>query len=193
MIIESGIGNGKLAAVDEDNRVLTASFNIPFDHLIAKDYQKTFYAFGEVTPVNGTVGVIYLKNENQSDIVAVKKFKLSHVGLTGGTAVPNASNYFNIEMDAEYTSGGSIKVPVNLTSGSPVLSGTVCYENGFNATGSTVTKNYPSLTNNLIDVDGSLLIPPGKAIAVNYVGDNTGGVIQAGVEFSIVGADSYSG
>ena len=38
MIIESGLGNGKLAGVDNDNRVLKASFNIPFAHLLAKDY-----------------------------------------------------------------------------------------------------------------------------------------------------------
>ena len=49
MIIESGLGNGKLAGVDEDNRLLTASFNIPFQHLIAKDYQKTFQVWGEET------------------------------------------------------------------------------------------------------------------------------------------------
>ena len=43
MILESGTGNGKLAGIDDDNRVLTAAFNIPFPHLIAKDYQKTFF------------------------------------------------------------------------------------------------------------------------------------------------------
>ena len=101
MLIESGIGNGTLAGVDDDNRLLTASFNIPFEHLIAKDYQKTFIVQGEATPVNGTVNVLYVENTSESDRIVLNRIILTSL-VSGGTALPNTSNYFNLQVDSIY-------------------------------------------------------------------------------------------
>lgn len=195
MQLESGIGNGKLAGVDADNRLLTASFNIPFEHLIGKDYQKTFYALGTATPINGTTNVMYLRNDNQRDYMVISRFILQAVGLSGGTAVPNASNYFRIDFDADYTSGGTAVTPVNLTSGSAVVSNVTCYDSGATATGVETGRYYPYADAGVIDLqtEAAVIIPPSKGILISYTGDNTAGVASAQVVFQVVSSTGYSG
>lgn len=195
MLIESGIGNGTLAGVDEDNRLLTASFNIPFEHLIAKDYQKTFIVQGEATPVNGTVNVLYIENTSESDRLVLNRIILTSL-VSGGTALPNISNHFNLQVDSIYQSGGTLETPVNLSSGSSVVSNTRCYDNGFTlaATPATALKYFATgLATTDFPLQGGIVVLPGKAVSVSYTGDNIAGVVSAAISFAVVGADGYSG
>lgn len=196
MLIESGVGNGALAGVDEDNRLLTASFNIPFPHLIAKDYQKTFMVNGTATPTVGSVTVLYLENTSASDVVVLNRLILQALP-TGGTALPNSGGYFTLETEATYASGGTVRTPVNLSSGSAVISGVRAYDNGAALAGTPIeaTPIWPYAFAVPIDLqlDGGVLILPGKGMAVGYTGDNTGGVVSASVAFSVVSGDGYSG
>ena len=120
MILESGLGNGKLAGVDNDNRLLTASFTIPFAHLLAKDYNRSFSVVGTTTPVNGEACVLHLKNSNATDVVAITRVSLQVI--TGAT-LPNTGEFFTLEVDSDYTSGGNPVIPVNATAGASTLSG----------------------------------------------------------------------
>ena len=196
MQIESGIGNGTVAGVDEDNRLLTAAFNIPFPHLIAKDYNKTFMVRGTATPTPGGVTVLYIENTSASDVVVLNRVILQALP-SGGTALPNTSAYFTLETDATYGSGGTIVSPVNLSSGSAVVSGVVAYDDGVGLGGTPIeaTAIWPYAYAAPVDLElqGGVIILPGKGMAVGYNSDNTGGIVSASVAFSVVGSDGYSG
>lgn len=196
MLIESGIGNGKLAGVDSDNRILTASFNIPFEHLIAKDYRKVFSVQGTATPVNGATTVLLMNNNSESDEVVIHRVFLQAI-VSGGTALPNISNYFTLETDSVYASGGTLVTPVNLSSGSAVVSNVTAYSDGAALAGApqVAMTQWPfqSGVTAELALNGGVLLLPGKGMSIGYSGDNTAGIVSATVAFSVVGADGYSG
>ena len=180
MILESGTGNGKLAGVDEDNRVLTASFNIPFNHLIAKDYQKTFAVFGENNLAIGSNSVLYLENDNENSIVVISRFIGQAVGIT-----PGSGNYWTLESDSAYDAGSS------------VTPGTVAYEGNFTLQGSPnlVDKIWPPQDIAPVDfnINGSVLILPGKAVSLGFTSSAAAGFAKASLYYSVVSTDGYSG
>lgn len=196
MIIESGIGNGKLAAVDEDNRLITASFNIPFPHLIAKDYQKVFTVEGNTAPTSGDVNVLQLKNNTSSDVMVITRIIVQAVTVSGGTALPNSSNYFQILNGASYASGGLAAPIVNTTSGSAVSSGAVAYDSNptLSGTGSSIGRFYPvNAAPFELLTEGSITVLPQQEITIGYTGDHTGGFLYANVGFCMVSGSGYSG
>lgn len=193
MMLESGTGSGKLVEVDNDNRLATTAFTIPLEHQLAKGKQKVFSVFGEITPVAGTTGVLRIDNDNISDFIAISEISVEAPALSGGTALPNSLNYLVVETSSEYISGGTAKMPVNTTSGSPVLSGATCIENGFTSTGEILKKYYAGSGVFLADEDKSILLPPGKGIAFKWVGDNTSGVVNVTCRFATISSESFSG
>ena len=195
MIIESGLGNGRLAGVDNDNRVLTASFNIPFAHLIAKDYSKSFSVVGTSSPVNGTSVPLHIKNDNATDVVVITRVSLQV--LTDAT-LPSTGEYFTLEVDSEYTSGGSVAIPVNASAGASILSSVSATQgNPTVSSGGVVESFYPSASSSgtVIEIEGSALLLPGRGACVRYTGTGTTGVVKAAVGFVVVSqsGESYSG
>lgn len=193
MIIESGTGNGSMAGVDSDNRVLTASFNIPFSHLIAKDYQKTFAVFGETGTLQAAGNsVLLLENDNENSIIVIDRFIGQAVGIT-----PGSGNYWTLESDSSYDAGGTAVTPINLSSGSSVTSGAVAYEGAFTLNGSPnlVDKIWPTTDLAIIDldIDGGVLILPGKAVSIGFTSSAAAGFCKASLYFSVVSVDGYSG
>jgi hypothetical protein len=198
MLIESGTGNGKLAGVDDDNRVLTASFNIPFPHLIAKDYQKTFAVFGTSTTITtaNSYSVLYLENNTENSVFVLNRAILQAI-VTGPT-FPSTGEYFTFETDSAYDTGGTVVTPVNLSSGSSVTSGALSYETNFALLNAPNVADviYPPMNGALMDfvVEGGIILLPGKAFSIGYTsGAGTGGFAKASMYFSVVSADGYSG
>ena len=195
MIIESGLGNGKLAGVDNDNRVLTASFNIPFAHLLAKDYNKSFSVVGTCDPANGEVIPLHLVNNNATDVVVVTRVSIQV--LTNAT-LPSTGEYFTLEVDSDYTSGGSLALPVNASAGASTLSNVGATQgNPTVSSGGLVEAFYPSASSGgtTIEIDGSVLLLPGRGACVRYTGTGTTGVVKASVGFVVVSqsGEGYSG
>lgn len=193
MILESGTGNGKLAGIDDDNRLLTAAFNIPFSHLIAKDYQKTFSVLGETGTLQASSNsVLYLENDNENSIIVIDRFIGQAVGIT-----PGAGNFWTLESDSSYSAGGSAVLPNNLSSGSSTTSGAVAYEGSFTLDGSPnlVDKIWPPMDAAVIDldIDGGVLILPGKAVSLGFTSSAAAGFAKASLYFSVVSTDGYSG
>lgn len=193
MILESGTGNGKLAGIDDDNRVLTASFNIPFPHLIAKDYQKTFSVSGTSATLSaGANSVLLLQNANENSVIVLNRILLQTVGIT-----PSATDYFTLETDSEYSAGGTAVTPVNLSSGSSVTSGAVAYEGAFSLTGAPKLASavWPQADKALINlpIEGGVLVLPGKSVSIGYNSAASVGFVHASVFFSVVSTDGYSG
>lgn len=193
MILESGTGNGKLAGIDDDNRVLTAAFNIPFPHLIAKDYQKTFSVLGTSATLSpGANSVLLLENDNENSIIVLNRVILQTSGVT-----PSDSDYFTLETDSEYSTGGTARTPVNLSSGSSVTSGAIAFEGAFGLTGAPklVDSIWPQADRAVINlpIEGGVLVLPGKAVSVGYNTAGSTGFAKASVFFSVVSTDGYSG
>lgn len=193
MLIESGTGNGKLAGIDGDNRLLTASFNIPFTHLIAKDYQKTFAVSGtSATLTTGDNSVLLLENDNENSVIVINRVILQTVGVT-----PSASDYFTVESDSGYASGGTAVTPVNLSSGSSVTSGAIAYEGNFALTGApkVIDSLWTPADKALLDfnLEGGVLVLPGKAVSIGYNTAGAAGFAKASIYFSVVSSDDYSG
>lgn len=193
MILESGTGNGKLAGIDDDNRLLTAAFNIPFSHLIAKDYQKTFCVFGETGTLQAASNsVLYLENDNENSIIVIDRFIGQAVGIT-----PGAGNFWTLESDSSYASGGTAAVPNNLSSGSSVASGAIAYQGAYtlNGTPNLVDKIWPpqDIAPIDLDIDGGVLILPGKAVSIGFTSSAAAGAAKASLYFSVVSLDGYSG
>lgn len=190
MLIESGLGNGKLAGVDGDNRILTASFNIPFEHLIAKDYQKTFGVVGTATPAVGSVTVLLLKNNSQDKAIVLNRLILQTAGITAA-----AGEYFTLELDSVYASGGTAVVPVNRTAGSAVTSSAIAYDEGAVLTGAPNVIDVVYTQGSPIDLqtDGGIILLPGKGASVGYTSAGTTGVAKVSAFWSEVSLDGYSG
>ena len=196
MYIDSGLGNGKTAGVDDDNRLLTASFNIPFTHLPAKDYQNTFAVSCLGTPNIAGTTVAYLENTSADKQIVITRLTLQ-AEATGGTALPSsAGGRWLIELNTVYQAGGTAKTPVNLSSGSSVVAPVRIFEDGATLAGAPeVAYQVMALPGQPIDLrtDGNVIVLPGKAVSIGWAGDNTGGNLFANVSFAVVGSDSYSG
>ena len=197
MIIESGIGNGKMAAVDGDNRLLTTSFNVPFQHLIAKDYQKTFQVWGESNLSVGSVVPLHIKNTSQDKVHVITYIRWQIIDEAGGTALPSAANYIEFGYGAEYASGGTLKTPVNMTSSSSVLSGLTAYQGNptLSGTPTAFDRHYPKSEGDMYSYnkEGAALLLPSATFTAQYTGDHTSGKVYCRISFAEVGLEGYSG
>jgi hypothetical protein len=196
MYIESGLGNGKTAGIDEDNRLLTASFNIPFSHLIAKDYQNSFAVSCTATPNPGGVTVAVLENTSPDKQIVITRLTLQSL-VSGGTNLPSvAGGTWDIEMNSVYQSGGVAVSPVNISSGSNVVAPVRVFEGGAALAGAPdVAYTLFALPGQPIDLqtEGNAIVLPGKAVSVGFYGDNTAGAVVANLSFVVVDSDGYSG
>jgi hypothetical protein len=195
MIVESGLGNGKLAGVDNDNRLLTASFNIPFPHLIAKDYNRSFSVVGTASPIAGACVPLHVVNNNATDVVAITRVTLQVI--SDGT-FPSSGEFFALEIDSDYQSGGNVAIPVNASAGSTTISNVGCTSgNPTVGSGGVAEIYYPpnSGFGTEIRLEGSALLLPGRGACVRYTGTGTAGVVKASVGFVVVAqaGEGYSG
>lgn len=197
MIIESGIGNGKLAAVDGDNRLSVVSFNLPFQHLVAKDYQKTFQVWGEATLASGTVTPLHIKNTSSDKVLVLTYLRWQVIDPAGGTALPSAANYMTFGFGPTYTSGGTAVTPVNMSSGSSVVSSITAYQGNptLSGTSTVFDKHYAKAEAdiNTYSKEGAALILPGSTFVAQFVGDHTSGTVYARASLVEVEVDGYSG
>ena len=197
MIIESGIGNGKLAAVDGDNRLLTSSFNIPFQHLIAKDYAKTFQVWGEADLASGTVVPLHISNNTADTVAVITYIRWQVIDEANGTALPNASNYMEFGFSAPYASGGTLVNPTNMFSGSAVRSSMTCFQGNPTLSGNPTMfdRHYPKSEGDMYSYnkEGSALIIPGGNFSASYTGNHTAGKVYCRVSVVEVNLDEYSG
>lgn len=187
MKIESGTGNGKWARVDNKNRLLVNSKSNFAQHTIASEDNSTFQIWGTANLANGTVTPLTLKNTAINKQAVLTYIRLQVVDPAGGTAVPNASNYFQLGYDAEFSSGGTQITPTNMTAGASVQSGTACYHENPTMSGtlSVFDRHYPQSEGGMYSFskNGAAIILPGQSLTVQFVGDNTSGIAYSRVSF----------
>ena len=197
MIIESGTGNGRLASVDIENRLSVASFNLPFQNVLAKDYQKTFQVWGTADLASGTVTPLHIKNNSSDKVLVLTYLRWQIIDNAGGTAIPNASNYMTFGYGPTYVSGGTASVPTNMSSGSSVLSNMLAYGSNPTLNGATTVfdRHYPQTEGEMHTYakDGSAQILAGNTFVAQYVGDHTSGTVYVRASVVEVSVDGYGG
>ena len=194
MKIESGTGNGYQAAVDDENRLRVASVTLPRQHAVAKQNQKSFQLIGEATPTNGTTNVLHIANNTNDQAYTLTYVRLNQIDVAGGTALPNASNYFEICTGLSYSSGGSVTSAVNTFTSSNISDGGAHYDGNPTLTGNAevLDKHYPKdeAEEQRYSKEGSVIIPPGSSLTIRFVGDNTAGSLYARISYYVSNINS---
>jgi len=194
MKVESGTGNGYYAHVTPENSLAVSATSIPRQHYVAKTAQKAFQTIGEATPASGTVNVLHIENTTADQTYTITYVRLSQVGLSGGTAIPDGTQYFEIGVGQNYASGGSQVDSTNTYSGSVVQTGGIAYDANPTLTGTfkTLDKHWPKEDAEewSYSKEGAIVIPPGSAITVRFTGTHTAGTLYARVSMYVTDVDS---
>lgn len=187
MKIESGTGNGKYAGVSSGNRLEVNSVTVPLQHEASKSRNKAFQVWGEATLAAGTVTPLHITNASTTDTCTVTYIRLQVIDPAGGTALPNASNYYEIGTGQTHSSGGTAKTPINMAVGSTVTSGVVAHAgnptlaNTLNVFDKEYIKAEAEMSR--YSKEGALVLLPGEAMTVHMVGDHTSGTVYSRVSF----------
>ncbi len=185
-IIKSG-DSGYTAHVDENNRLHTHSKSEEPQHVVAHESESAYQLIGTATLSSGTVPVIHLKNTDAVKDIVVTYIRHQVLGQAGGTAFPNASNYFTICLNRTYSSGGTLITPVNTTAGSGGTALATAYGSGPTLAGTSaeIDRWYTKAEGdmNSFNKGGAVIVPPNQTIEFSYVGDQSSGTIYVRVSF----------
>lgn len=190
MKIESGTGNGSIAGVSTSNRLLTEGVSISQQHYASKILRSAYQVLGTASLASGTVNMLHLKNDSVNDSMSVTYVRMDIIDPAGGTALPNASNYFQMSFAQTYASGGTLLTPVNMYAGSSNPSNMTVYE-GATLSGGGVEFDRRYTKSEAEEVsyrkEGSIVIPPGGTVSLSYIGDHTSGTAIARMSFFMSG------
>lgn len=194
MKIESGTGNGRYAAVDANNRLVVSATSYSRQHVASKNENNAFQVVGTATPASGTVNVLHLNNNTTNKTYTLTYIRNQIVDPAGGTALPNASNYWQLGFGMSYASGGSAVSPVNVFAGASKTPGSISYDSNPTLTGTfdEVDRYYFKSDGDVetYSKDGALIIPPGRSLTARFVGDHTSGVVYTRFSFYVSDIDS---
>ena len=188
-----GFGPTKnVAGVDNAGRILSRATSESLQHFNSREYGRAFQAWGTATLANGTVTVLHMKNDSADKNMVVSFIRINVVSPSGGTALPNNTNYFEVAYDRLYSSGGSAVTPINTNRGSTNVSNVTAYDSGPTLTGTAVVvdRHYATAGTELTyDKQSSTIIAPGKTLEIRFTGDHTAGTAYARVSFIMQDTD----
>jgi len=186
MTIKDGTGSGYEASVNSFHLLAVNSVSRSIQQWISSERGDAYQALGTVSLSAATLPVIWLQNDDPDRNMVITYIRMQLVGPTGGTSLPVSTNYFRIGLGRTYSSGGSAVTPVNLNTGSGNEASITAYHNGPTLTGTIkeFDRWYPSNSDMItFNKEGSIVIPQGGSIEVDYIGDHTGGIAYARVSF----------
>lgn len=185
--IQDGAGGGKWLKVNEENRALVTSVNQTFQNHHSMSEGEAFQALGTATLANATVPVLHLKNTSDTLYLVVTHIRAQLVDAAGGTAYPNASNYWSIRHGRTYSSGGSAITPVNMNTGSTKTAPATVYDSSptLAGTANEFDREYLKAEAEVAhwNKEGALVIAPGGTLEASIVGDHTSGTAKVRISF----------
>jgi len=191
--LKDGTGTGNLARVGSDKRLWVESKSDSVQHSVSEEAQQAYQCIGTATLAAATVTALHIKNTSADKTLVVTYIRHQIIDQSGGTALPNVSNYFSIALGRTLSAGGSTATPVNVyggsgnaaqvtaTQGAPTLAGTA------NEIDRWYTKSEADM--NVFVKEGSVIIPPNQTIELSYVGDQTSGTIYTRISFLMEATD----
>jgi hypothetical protein len=193
MQIRDGAGSGNLAQVDSNKRLQVYATSASNQHYASERDQQAYQCIGTATLASGTVVALHIKNTSTTKRMVVSYIRHQVIDPAGGTAVPNASNYFQVALGRTYSSGGSAATPVNVYAGSGNSAEVTAYQGAptLAGTASEIDRDYTQSEANMqsFNKEGALIIPPNQTIELSYVGDQTSGTIYTRISFYMEGHD----
>ena len=186
MKIESGVGNGKWAGVDLNNRLIVAAETFPYQHIISKEEEQSYQVSGTATLASGTVVGMIIKNTSTTRNMVVTYVRHQIIDAAGGTAFPAAACYFTLNVGCSYTSGGAAVTPVNMAVGSGNIAEIEAYDSAPTiAVGTEIDRWYTKAEGDMYSYnkEGALIVQPGQSMCVSYIGDHTSGIVYSRVSF----------
>jgi hypothetical protein len=187
MKIKSGIGNGYEAGVNADKRLMVEAESVTIQHNVSHLKEQAYQCIGVATLTSGTTTALHIRNTSANKIMTITYIRHQIIDQAGGTALPNANNYYRIALGRTYVSDGSAVIPINVYAGSGNSAEVIAYQGNPTLTGTAeeVDRHYTKAEGdmNTFNKEGSLIIPPTKTIELSYVGDQTSGIIYTRISF----------
>ena len=174
------------AVVDKFGRQFSHAITSSNQHFVSDYLGEMYQVDGEETPASGTVNVLHLENaDTQGRIFVIEFIRVQVIDNTAGAA----ADYFTFTTGETYSSGGAAVVPTNMNFGSGNTAVGSFYENGptLSGTATEFERWYPSAEGvvNTFNKEGSIVIPPGKALTIKYTSDQAAGTAYARVSFFV--------
>lgn len=193
MLIEDGKGTGIQAKVSHKHRLYVDAKCSSLQHIISEESEGAYQVIGTATAANATVVLLHMTNNDPVDNIVFSYARLQNITLAGGTAIPNAANYFSIRLGRTYDSGGAAVVPVNVHGGSSNIADVTAYQTNPALAGTAleIDRWYPTKDGDIEKYakEGSVIIPAGQTIEVAYVGDHTSGTLYSRASFYMESED----
>lgn len=185
--LKDGTGSGYLAKVTKENRLSVFAASASVQLVQSLENGSAYQLIGEADLSSGTTTGLHIRNSSANFNMIITYIRHQIITPAGGTALPNESNYFQVVLDRDYGSGGSIVIPVNVNAGSGNTAGLTCYTGDPTLTGDGreidrwYTKSDADM--NSFVKEGAVIIPPNRAIDFSYVGDQTSGTFYTRISF----------
>lgn len=186
-MIKDGTGRGYLVKVTNENELAVESISESIQHHISSVKQEAYQLIGTATLAAGTVVGVHLKNTSADKQLVVTYIRHQIIDQSGGTAIPNASNYYRVALNRTYSSGGSIITPVNVYAGSGNAAEVTAYGSNPTLAGTAAeidrwyTKAEADM--NIFNKEGAVILPPNQTLELSYVGDQTAGTLYTRISF----------
>ncbi len=189
-MVTDGKGTGKKAQVDNTNRLLTRSISESIQHAHSHNDGQAYQVIGTATLSSGTITAIHLKNTSTTLDIVVTYIRHQILDQSGGTAFPNASNYYRIALGRTYSSDGTAVTPVNLNTNSANEAEATVYNNSPTLAGTAqeIDRWYTKAEGdmNLFNKEGSIIIGQNGTLELSYIGDQSAGTIYTRLSFMMI-------
>ena len=131
LIIEDGLGTGKSASVDDENRLRTLAITMSMEHESNQAHGDAYNVIFSAKPSEADACIFYMKNTDDKDMV-VK-------GLTLGATDPTANETVEFKIgDSGTRDSATALTPTNLNAGSGKAA-TGTFESGVKLNAGTLT------------------------------------------------------
>jgi len=185
--IVDGRGRGFRAEVNENNQLAVSAIAQSIQHWLSKTKEHAYQLIGTATLASGTTVGLHIKNTSSDKIFVVTYIRHQIISPSGGTAIPNTSNYYRVAFGRERSTGGTVATPLNVNEGSGIEADIEAYQGGPTLTGTArvidrwYTKDDGDM--NTFRKEGAVIVNPGRTIELSYVGDQTSGLLYTRISF----------
>lgn len=185
MRIESGTGNGREAAVNTENQLVTDAVVNSLQHHVSHVHSKAFQVSTFVNILASKQTLLNITNDSANDMI------ITYIRLMSiGAAAANSAAFFTLEGGGEYTSGGAALTPVNMNLGQQVVSSANVYSGSTPIVDTGYTefdRNYEANSMQSYNKDGSVILTRGSSLIATHTGSTAAGVAYARISFYMTG------
>jgi len=180
--IEDGTGSGKLAKVNNENRLLVKAVTSENQHHVSEADHQAYQMSADIAIDITEQDLILIKNTSSTRNLIVTFIRLE----VASAAAASEDAYFNVEIGGDYASGGTASVPINMNVGS----GTSADGEFYDASGAAIvvsgTWNQIDRTykdDNSYNKHGSLILPKNACLKISHKGSTAAGQAYCRVSF----------